>query len=59
MLATKATDRLIVALDVDGPQRARQIVEALGDDVGFYKIGYQLAYSGGLELGRELKAQGK
>jgi len=60
MLQMKAAHhRLIVALDVDRPDQARRIVETLGEEVGFYKIGYQLAYSGGLELARELKSAGK
>lgn len=52
-------DRLIVALDVSGIDEARKIVAQLGDSVSFYKIGYQLAYSGGFDLIRELKADGK
>jgi orotidine-5'-phosphate decarboxylase len=52
-------DRLIVALDVDGTDRARALVEMLGDTVSFYKIGYQLALAGGLSLASELKTAGK
>lgn len=52
-------DQLIVALDVPTVLQASGIVESLGDDVSFYKIGYQLAFVGGLELARELKAAGK
>jgi orotidine-5'-phosphate decarboxylase len=52
-------NRLIVALDVDGVSDARALINTLGDAVGFYKIGHQLAFSGGLELARELKAEGK
>ena len=54
-----ADNRLIVALDVDGVAEARRLIFALGDAVSFYKIGHQLAFSGGLELARELKAEGK
>jgi len=51
---------LIVALDVDHRGEAEALVEALGDTVGFYKIGYQLVYGGdGLLLGRDLIAAGK
>jgi orotidine-5'-phosphate decarboxylase len=52
-------DSLIVALDVGGIAEARGLVSALGDEVTFYKIGYQLAYAGGLEFARELKTAGK
>jgi orotidine-5'-phosphate decarboxylase len=41
-------DRLIVALDVPSVTAAAALVERLGDAVSFYKIGYQLAYAGGL-----------
>lgn len=51
--------RLIVALDVDGVAQARALIDTLGDAVGFYKIGHQLAFSGGLELARQLTGEGK
>ena len=37
-------DRLIVALDVDTVDVARRLVETLGDDVSFYKIGMWLLF---------------
>lgn len=49
-----AGDQLIVALDVPTVLEAAGIVENLGDAVSFYKIGYQLAFSGGLQLADEL-----
>jgi orotidine-5'-phosphate decarboxylase len=52
-------DRLIVALDLSSPEEARALVRRLGDAVSFYKIGYQLAYSGGLPLVSELRDRGK
>jgi orotidine-5'-phosphate decarboxylase len=52
-------DRLIVALDVPGVAAAEAMIARLGDSVTFYKIGYQLAYAGGLPLVRELAASGK
>lgn len=52
-------DRLIVALDLPSAADAERLVSSLGDTVGFYKIGYQLAFAGGLDLARELKAAGK
>jgi orotidine-5'-phosphate decarboxylase len=52
-------DRLIVALDVPGISAAEAMIARLGDSVTFYKIGYQLAYAGGLPLARELISAGK
>jgi orotidine-5'-phosphate decarboxylase len=52
-------DRLIVALDLADVGAARALVERLGDHVTFYKVGYQLAFSGGLDFARELAASGK
>jgi orotidine-5'-phosphate decarboxylase len=52
-------DRLIVGLDVPSVDEAEKVVAELGDAVSFYKIGYQLAFAGGLEFARELAAQGK
>lgn len=54
-----ADNRLIVALDVNGVKDARILIDTLGDAVGFYKIGHQLAFSGGLELAHQLKEEGK
>src|ERR1700726_4606928 len=52
-------DRLIVALDLPGVAAAEAMIERLGDSVTFYKIGYQLAYAGGLPLVRQLADAGK
>jgi orotidine-5'-phosphate decarboxylase len=52
-------DRLIVALDLPSVARAEAMVARLGDAVTFYKIGYQLAYAGGLPLVRQLAGAGK
>lgn len=52
-------DRLIIGLDVASVAEARALVERIGDAGTFYKIGYQLAYAGGLELARALIAEGK
>ncbi len=41
---SEADDRLIVALDLPSRERAETLVEALGDSVSFYKIGYELFY---------------
>ena len=52
-------DRLIVALDVGSVAAAEALVEGLGDTAGFYKIGYRLAFAGGLPLVDRLSAAGK
>ncbi len=40
-------------------EEAQRLVERLEDVVGFYKIGYQLAYAGGLPFAERLVAAGK
>lgn len=55
----QARDRLIVGLDVPDIRTAESVVAELGDSAGFFKIGYQLAFIGGLELARDLVADGK
>jgi orotidine-5'-phosphate decarboxylase len=52
-------DRLIVGLDVPTLAEAEKAVRALDGIVSFYKIGYQLAFAGGLDFARELAAEGK
>src|SRR6202051_1315889 len=52
-------DRLIVALDLPGVAVAEAMIARLGDSVTFYKIGYQLAYAGGLPLVGKLVDGGK
>lgn len=53
-------DRLIVALDVPGPDDARRLVDSLGDAVVFYKIGLELFMAGGYwELADWLRDRGK
>ena len=54
-----ARDRLIVALDVADARAAQAMIERLGDAVSFYKIGYQLAFAGGLPLAGTLVRAGK
>ncbi len=49
-----------MALDVSNATEARQLVEKLGDSVGFYKIGLELFIAGGyFELLDWLTARGK
>lgn len=51
--------RIIVALDTPTPAEGRALVAAIGDTVGFYKIGLELFAAGaGLGLAQELMAAG-
>jgi orotidine-5'-phosphate decarboxylase len=52
-------ESLIVGLDVPDVAAAEKVVTSLDGVVGFYKIGYQLAFAGGLAFARELAADGK
>ncbi|MBN9237686.1 MULTISPECIES: orotidine-5'-phosphate decarboxylase [Phyllobacteriaceae] len=52
-------DKLIVGLDLPTLTEAEKAVRELGDTVSFYKIGYQLAFAGGLDFARELAEDGK
>jgi orotidine-5'-phosphate decarboxylase len=52
-------DRLIVALDLPSVEAAQAMVGRLGDEVSFYKIGYQLAFAGGLDYAQALAGAGK
>jgi orotidine-5'-phosphate decarboxylase len=54
-----ARNRLIVALDVPSGVEAEALIQRLGDAVSFYKIGYQLAFAGGLALTDRLVGAGK
>ena len=51
--------RLIIALDVASVSQARDLAERIGEVGVFYKIGYQLAFAGGLSLAEELVRAGK
>jgi orotidine-5'-phosphate decarboxylase len=52
-------DRLILALDMASTANAEAMVDRLGDTVTFYKIGYQLAFAGGLQFAEALVRDGK
>ncbi len=58
-MALDARERLIVALDLPSVEAAETMVARLGDSVVFYKIGYQLAFAGGLPFAAGLIAAGK
>jgi len=59
ILSLDARERLIVALDMPSVKAAEGMVARLGDSVWFYKIGYQLAFAGGLPLAQQLIGAGK
>jgi orotidine-5'-phosphate decarboxylase len=59
MVRAAPRERLIVALDVPNVGAAEGLVIRLGDAVSFYKIGLELAFVGGFDLARSLKARGK
>jgi orotidine-5'-phosphate decarboxylase len=54
-----ARDRLIVSLDLPSIREAEAVVATLGPSVTFYKIGYQLAFAGGIPFAAGLIAAGK
>src|SRR6218665_1619372 len=54
-----ARNRLIVGLDIPTVSEAEKMVSTLGETVSFYKIGYQLAFAGGLEFARDIAKDGK
>jgi orotidine-5'-phosphate decarboxylase len=55
----RAREKLIVALDYWDINDAAKLVETLGDDVSFYKVGLGLQLGGGEGLAKSLIAQGK
>jgi orotidine-5'-phosphate decarboxylase len=52
-------ERLIVALDVPSVAEAEAMIARLGSSVCFYKIGYQLAFAGGIDFARALAGADK
>ena len=58
-MTADARERLIVALDVASVAEAEALVSRLGETVVFYKIGYQLAFAGGLPFADTLIRVGK
>jgi orotidine-5'-phosphate decarboxylase len=54
-----AVNPIIVALDVESAAEARQLVARLGSHVDIYKVGMELYAASGMEVVRELLAQGK
>ncbi|HEY6831291.1 MAG TPA: orotidine-5'-phosphate decarboxylase [Pseudolabrys sp.] len=58
-MSVNARDRLIVSLDLPSIREAEAVVATLGPSVTFYKIGYQLAFAGGVPFAAGLIAAGK
>ena len=58
-MSLDARERLIVALDVPSMTAAEALVARLDESVWFYKIGYQLAFAGGLPFATSLISAGK
>ncbi len=58
-MRSEARERLIVALDLPSVAAAETMVARLGASVSFYKIGYQLAFAGGLSFAQTLAQDGK
>jgi len=56
---TLMRDRLIVGLDLPDVAAAEAVVRELEGVASFYKIGYRLAFAGGLDFARDLVADGK
>ena len=56
--AMSADPRLIVALDVPTVPEAEAMVERLGDQAGFYKVGLELLATEGMALAKRLTRQG-
>jgi len=52
------TDKLIIALDVETPQAARELVARLSGHAGMFKIGSQLFTAAGPEFVREIVGAG-
>jgi orotidine-5'-phosphate decarboxylase len=59
MTQPQPRERLIVALDLPSVAAAETMVATLGDTVSFYKVGYQLAFAGGLAFAQDLARTGK
>jgi orotidine-5'-phosphate decarboxylase len=55
---TKATDKIVVALDVATKSEAMRLVERLREQISFFKIGLQLYTAEGPEIVRAVTASG-
>ncbi|HEU0139275.1 MAG TPA: orotidine-5'-phosphate decarboxylase [Bryobacteraceae bacterium] len=50
---------LIIALDFDAPEQALSLVDRLGNDIDFYKVGMELYAAAGMDFVRNLLGAGK
>jgi orotidine-5'-phosphate decarboxylase len=57
--ANDPRSRLFVAIDVPDVEKARLLVERIGDAALCYKVGLELLFGGGLQFAQGLKAAGK
>jgi orotidine-5'-phosphate decarboxylase len=57
--ASLSRNPIILALDVESAAEARALVSQLGNSVNFYKVGMELYAAAGMEIVRDLLAQGK
>lgn len=56
--AVESTGRIIVALDFDSRRAAEEVVDRLGDECRFYKVGLELLAAAGPDLVKRLVAEG-
>jgi orotidine-5'-phosphate decarboxylase len=56
--STTAKDKIIVPLDVPTVQAARELIQAIGGIVGFFKVGNQLFTAAGPDIVKEVRASG-
>src|SRR4029077_17818881 len=54
----KTADKIIVALDVPGRKAAVDLLQQLGEDISFFKVGLQLYTAEGPAIVREILASG-
>ncbi|MER7816368.1 orotidine-5'-phosphate decarboxylase [Streptomyces sp. NPDC096153] len=57
--AVEPTSPIIVALDLDSRRAAEEVVDRLGDECRFYKVGLELLTAAGPDLVQQLVAKGK
>jgi len=58
-MACDPRDTLVIALDVDGIKPATELVDTIGDQVLWYKVGLELYSAGGPDVVKMLKDKGK